>query len=494
MAQQPPGAIPTAQAGSAGLPLFLISAAGSLLLGSLVAGTVLLDGLFERFVLLGNFSLEKPFPYTLTIALLLILSAAAWVLARSSHLFAHRHEIAIAALIIAGALDGINIQNLDPTDPVILITFYAWVAFFVFERLPFRVPTTVLLLCLAVLCCSLLSAANGGMTTLMGHRTLIARLLLVVILASWIAATGKTRFSVRLIVAIAVASAVAGLVGSLLYVVTGEVVSANDTLAEVTKGTPLGKMVRATGFTSTAQSLAHLLLIGVALALFAPMRRLWRVLAVLIMVVGIAWTFTIGGYLTLACVLALWLFMRWPEKSLHFVLAIVGVGCLVYLTGWAGYAYEEVLLALGGKGTQDRMETVVQGLVAIQHHPWIGVGLRNSGRVGSGVVHSTYVQLASEIGIPGAIAFAGLVSFPAARLAAAVKGMPRGERQSWLKALLLASFTLILHLSIEPFYDNYFSWAFIGVAAGAVGEMNVARSRQSIIAGRATVQALGAPQ
>jgi O-antigen ligase len=464
---------------------------GSLLLGSLVAGTVLLDGLFERFVFLGAYSLEKPFPYTLTIALLLVLTTATLATGRSSYLFACRHEIAIAALLVVGAVNGLNIGSLDATDPTILIAFYAWVILFVFERLPFRVPTTVLVLCLAVLCCSVLSAANGGMATLMGHRTLLVRLVLVVLLGSWIAATGGTRFTVRLIIAIAVASAVVGLAMSVIFVGTGDVLTTYDTGAEVYKSTPFGRMVRATGLTATAQCFAHLLLIGVALALFAPMHRLWRIVMVLIMIAGIGWTFTVGGYLTLAGVLALWLFMRWPEKSLHLLLAIVGVGCVLYLTGWAGYVYEELIVALGGKGTHDRMETLAQGLVAIRDHPWIGVGLRNTDRVTPSYVHNTYLQLASEIGVPGAIAFAGLGTYPVARLAAAVKGTPRGERQDWLKALFLASFTLVLHLSIEPFYDNYFTWAFIGVAVGSIGEISVARSRHSILASRATPRAGG---
>lgn len=491
MSQQPPVAIPAARAWSDGLPLLFFSLAGSLLLGSLVAGSVLLDGRLERFVPLGALSIEKPFPYSFTIALLLALSAAALASTRASYLFAFRHEFAIAALLLVGAVNGLNIQSLDPTDPVILIALYAWVIFFVFERQPFRVPTTVLVLCLAVLAFSVLSAANGGMTTLIGLRTFIIRLLLVVLLASWIAATGRTRFTVRLIIAIAVASAVIGLATSVIYLGSGDVLSTNDTVAEVYKSTPFGRMVRATGFTSTSQCLAHLLLIGVALALFAPMRPLWRFVTVLIMIAGIGWTFTIGGYLTLAGVLAMWLFLRWPEKTLHLILATAGVGCAAYLSGWAGYAYEEIILALGGKGFQDRLVTLSEGLVAIQRHPWLGVGLRNTYRVTPSFVHSTYLQLASEIGIPGAIAFAGLVTFPLARLAAAVKGMPRGERQSWLKALFLASFTLILHLSIEPFYDNYMTWAFIGVAAGAVGEMSAARSRKSSIATSATSQTLG---
>lgn len=491
MSQHIPDAFSATRTRSHGLPVLLFSLAGSLLIGSLVAGTVLLDGLLERSLVFGNFSIEKPFPYALTIALLLALGGAALASTRSVQLFAYRHEIAITALLAVGAVNGLNIESLDPTDPVILVAVYAWVIFFVFERQPFRVPTTVLVLCLAVLCCSVLSAANGGMSTLLGHRTLIVRFLLVLLLASWIAATGRTRYTAKLIIVMAVISAVVGVATSVIFMGSGEVLSSNDAELEIYKSTPLGRMVRATGFLPTAQCLAHLLLFGVSLALFVPMRRMWRIVAVLLMIAGIGFTFTVGGYLALACVLTVWLFLRWPEKSLHLILGIAGIGCVAYLTGWGAYINEEFIQALGGKGTQDRATTLTQGLVAIKHHPWVGVGLRNTFRVTPSFVHSTYLQLASEIGVAGAVAFAGLVCYPIARLAAAVKGTPRGERQSWLKALLLASFTLALHLSIEPFYDNYLSWAFIGVTAGAIGEMNMARSRPLSIARGATTRALG---
>ena len=440
----------------------LRGAAAGLLIGVVATTESLIT---QRF---GPIPQLRQLPGLLTLALLLGLGLTWLVVASRDRLFSRRYSIAIVLLLVSGATGSLNIGRLDPTDLTLVAVLLFWLFAFVVEQQPVRIPTPVLVLVLLLLACSILSVVNGGFGTLLGQRTLINKCLLLVMLATMTATGGRYKLALKALFVIGAISALIALGSGLAHLLFGVTLTSEELAHFRFKTTPFGRLLRVTGLMTTTQTLAHLLVLSLPAAMFIPMPRLLRVGSVLVMVAALGWTFSVGGYVVLCVICVLALIIRYPHRTLHFV-AYLGVALLlVYFLGFAQTVYENLFLPLGEKGIEDRIGYLQTGVVAIERHPLLGIGLRNIGRLQGTPIHNAYVQFAAEIGLLGGALFTALVGYLVLGIAVVAKRLPRGPERAWVNALLLGGIGLALHLAFEPFFDNYMTWAYLGILAGAI--------------------------
>jgi hypothetical protein len=66
---------------------------------------------------------------------------------------------------------------------------------------------------------------------------------------------------------------------------------------------------------------------------------------------------------------------------------------------------------------------------------------------------------------------------------AAFRSLGAGKERTLVKASFLGMVALATHLLVEPFYDNYITWAYMGIVAGILAYQE--RRRRGIALGAA---------
>ncbi len=164
---------------------------------------------------------------------------------------------------------------------------------------------------------------NGGFGSFLSQRTFINKCVLLLMITSTLATTDLSGFAAKLLSAVAVASAILAIGGLILYLSTGITFTAEDLATYQYKDTPLGVLPRATALMPTTQSLAHLLRVGLSTLLFIPVRPVLRFAGVGLICVAISVTFSTVAVIAMAVVLAIWPFLRWPERTFHFLVVLI---------------------------------------------------------------------------------------------------------------------------------------------------------------------------
>lgn len=289
-------------------------------------------------------------------------------------------------------------------------------------------------------------------------------------------------------------------------IVLGAIVAA---VSAVLSPAPTSEIVeegsRATGTIGDPNELAAVLLVGLALGAGIalakdrrPPMRLAGAVAVPLCAIGIFVSLSRGGLIALAALLLAGTFFagRW-RLAITALLVAVAVGGVLYFTEIAPLpARERITASNGGSGRTD-LWTVGRRMVAA--HPVTGVGLGNFPIVSADyvlqpgatryaqlifstapkVTHNTYLQLAAESGIPGALLFIlVLAGCLRCALAAARSWSRRGQAN--MEALARAVFLgLVGTLVADFFISNMFSkllWVLLGLCPAMLA---LARSEET---------------
>jgi O-antigen ligase len=251
------------------------------------------------------------------------------------------------------------------------------------------------------------------------------------------------------------------------------------------------EIARATGTVGDANELAALLIPGLVLALVlgavaknAPLGRLAAFTAAGICIVGLFLTLSRGGLVGLGCALVAGIVVggRWRPAAALAALAIALTTVGYFSLVASPEQRQRVTTVEGGTGRTD-IWTV--GMRMVRAHPVEGVGLGNfknssvhyllePGALTRSdlivdrprVAHNTFLQVLSELGIPGLVLFLAIVGFSlrAAFLAARLFDARGDLRMELLARGLLVS--LIGLLAADFFLSANFSkqlWLLLGV-------------------------------
>jgi hypothetical protein len=443
---------------------FFLPASIGIVFGLLVG----LDPLLGYLYPIVPMSFTRWVPFIFSPALIaLFLCVSLWI-AYHRKLFAWRYEIAALVILASGALSGVNFGPIDPTDFAFLSIFFFWLSASFIERRPIAIPTPVLIMLLLLAACSLGSVVNGRGTSLFSQHQMMTKYAMVFMVANLISTAALQKFMIKALVAISLLSALVGIAAEAAFLSTGYVFTFDDLPEYIFKETPFGNMLRAPGFLPRAQAQSHLLLLATSIVLFMPLRMGCRIVFLGILTLGLIFTFSVGAYLTLALVGMIALVMHRPQHFNHYLVGGVTLMLIAYFSGLWDWAYQEVLLSTAGKPAEDRISYLQIGFQAIARHPYLGIGLRNIARVLHTPVHNAYIQTAVEMGIAAGVIFTALVVYLTVGCGLAAGRQPRGDQRDWLLGLFMGMVGLALHISVEPFYDNYITWVYMGLTTAAL--------------------------
>lgn len=371
----------------------------------------------------------------------------------------------IFLLLVPTQLVGFSLANIEPLKICLLVTVGCWLVYSMAHNRGVRLYPPFLMMWLVILIFSTASIVNGLVTSMLSQYSILAKFLMFFIVANVIRTPHQLLYAVRLLVALGVMSAVVALVQEAIFYFLQVPLSLDDNASKYWfKETPLGWMIRATGFHPTSQNLSHFLLIACALLLVGPFSAAQRFWGGVVMAMGVFFTFSGNGLLVLAVVVFLVPVFRRPAISLHYLSVVLLSVLVAYETGLLELVYHKYLLPLSGKSTEDRIELLQLGFAVVAQHPLLGMGLNNFGRLSPQPVHNAYMQLITEIGVIPGVLLVVILALIYMRLLIGLRNMPSGPLLQSGKAVLLAFTGLVLHFMFEPFINSLVSWSIIGFA------------------------------
>jgi hypothetical protein len=406
-----------------------------------------------------------PFVYSTAISLLLLCGTLCYI--HRDWLFARRFELILAIVLITGAVDGLSLGRIGPTDFGFCALFLFWLLTSMFERRPIKTGYILICLLTFLFSCCLISVVVGGFRSMMVQHTILNKIFILFALTCVIHNTKLLHCSIRLLLGVAVISAIIGITSVVLFKLTGVEFSMQPSDGFLYKETPWGTMLRATGLLTRTQVLAHLLVIAGSIALFMPVRVFWKLAVLAVISGGLIATFSLGACLTLFINGVIWLFMHNPRKSIHTLVFLTALVLAAYLSGGLEKGYVK-FKEIGSKQAEDRIEYLNVGLNTIAQNPYFGLGFKQTYRKLHTYIHTAYFQSMTEIGILGGCLLMTLIfylTFGSGRL---IRKLPDSDEKEWCKGLFLGMVGLGLHLNHEPFFDNYMTWVYMGITAAAI--------------------------
>lgn len=426
------------------------------------------DPLFEQLHFLLPASMARSAPYVGSVAAVGSFLFLYFFITKYKFLFEKRYEIAIFITLAAAVLSGVNAGPLDPTDFAYLGVGMFWLVVMLIERRPMLTPLPVIAMLVVLVCFSLFSIINGGSHSLMGQRTYLTKIFMMVVISHLASTHELLRFTLKTFVTLAILSALSGIVIEIIFLQTGYAFTMDDLGEYVYKQTPFQDMLRSAAFMPRAQAQAHLMILAAAIMSSLPARPVMRWAGMTILLLGLFFAFSVNAYLVMIVVLTVALFLWRPRYASHFTLTIIMGGLVIcFMNGF------DVLMNIFGPSAggpaNDRIEYMRIGSLAVANHPWFGLGLNNIARVLYTPVHNAYFQTAVEMGLLAGLTLLALVVYIVIMTGVTAMRTPSSPERAWLKGLFLAELGLALHIFFEPYYDNYLTWVVMGMGVAAIG-------------------------
>jgi hypothetical protein len=463
-------AVTPAGRGRSVLFYLLPAAVLSVAVGLLVVADARLASYHPLWQLVLPYEVARDYLWTTTaFALLLAVALAA---AHRDRLFHHRYLVAAVLLLATPALGGLDVGRVGPTDLAAVLVTLFWILSVLGEGRPVLVPRVVIALLLGLAICALGSITAGGPGIILAMPAIISKLVVLFLAATLITTPAEHRAAIRALIAVALISACIAVVTVAVYLLTGFVFTLDDRVDEHFKCLGWICMLRATALTPAPQVLGHLLILGMALALFLPVRRWILLLVALMLLAGGVSTLSVGVLLALGVVLALFPIFRWPWFFPHILISYLAVAWLAFVSGIGGWAYgfaNEKLLA--SYGVDIRIWTYIRGAELVQDHPVFGIGVLREipGSMHFSTPHNAYLQIALQMGLPAATLFIALLLYLFGSSWRIAARSADAEARHWMRALMLALTGIMIHFLSEPLYTNNLPWAYMGlITAGIV--------------------------
>ncbi len=456
-------------------PATLAAAATAIFVASVVTMDPYLSSFVPRTWWRLLFLEESPYKIT---PLLPILAAAAatasWGLRRTGSLPA----AALLLLLVAGQTNGIHLGPLDLLDLTLLGVSLLWLASRIADPAAPVVSGLVVWASLALTILNLPNILHESPVTFLGGTVGLVRCVLVVVLVLNLVTSARLYdFAVRALIAVAVASAVVGILQFAAGYLFGAYFTLIDPPETAFKPTPLGMVMRASALCITAQHYSGFLTLTLPFILFAMTQgslrsRIAMAAALGVVLAGILASWNFGAIFVAAAIFAVFPFFRWPQLSIQIVLGYALAAGVAYFTGLMELIYD---LSFGdsgvAKGVSQRKTLMELGLTKLYRDPWIGEGAHGmadySGNFWGRPVHNAYLQTITEIGMFGGWVLIGMLLLLATQLLF-TGAMARNHMTGQVRASLISLLALMMLMMSEPMMDHNNTWLVLGLAECAL--------------------------
>lgn len=445
-------------------------------------------------------------PYRVTIVAL----AALLLLTLTAHLFVRAGDFRafwIVALMIGAQTNGFRLGPINPLDVCNLIAMSALLAHHLLRARDNDANSDILFPMVVLAGAALLALQvptflyQNPVRWIIGSLALLKVVLLAAIVVNLVRSWRLLRVAADALVAVALLSGIAAIGQFVLSFFFGINLTLMDDPEAAFKPTPLGMIMRASGFCITAQHLSSFLLFALPFLLwrlFAPRdrlgpglaRRLLLLVGVGVLLAGILATWNFGALFVTAAVVLLFPFVRWPRASVHIALAYALTVLLAYYTGLFDLVYE---LSFGdsgvAKGVDQREALMLFGFEKLQRDWFLGVGVHEmanfTGNYWRRPVHNAYLQAFTEIGFLGGVVFLGLLLVTVTRLFLAAFRIDAAH-DGLVRPMILTGLGLLGIMFSEPMFDHSNTWLTLGLAQATL--LLTLRGNERVIPTPATSQ------
>ncbi|MFX0540921.1 O-antigen ligase family protein [Roseovarius sp. S4756] len=398
----------------------------------------------------------------------------------------------LSLLLITSQLNGIGAGPLDLFDAALLGAFGIWAARIATdsERALRLSPLFFGVSLLVVLGIAHLPVISP-VTWFIGIFGIVRVAILTLMVVDLCRTLATLRVFSSIFIAVAVVSALIGMLQFALAYFQVFYFSLIDPLQSAFKPTPIGFVMRASGLCSTAQHFSSFMVYALPFALWQASlsRRWWDFLFILIILGGLAVSLNFGGIFAGALALSLFPLLRWPSLILHFVLIGTLFLGLAYFAGLLDVVYDMSFGDAGiAKGVDQRKTLFELGLEQVGRAPLIGTGLHGFGEVDGNFwdrpVHNMFGQAATELGVMGALVCIGIffaLTLDLGRLVLSDK-----VRSRFPAVLLMVLLAALLLAQNEPNLQHSNLWLMLAVSQSVI---LIARSGQ--LCGRRSDQKIG---
>lgn len=460
-------------------PLPLRAAGGAALAAALAAGAVVGcvvagDGLLAHARLVARVfgASAGDYPYAAAGAVFALVMLVATAPAWTGALWRRRTAFAVALVMLTSHLTALAAGPLNPLVGAIALAVGIWLVDLLAGRglLPHSAFRT---LCVLFFACALMSTIGAYPTDVLGGLIALApKIVLAIVLAELLDRPEHVRFAVSAMLWAAALLAGVGLAQSAAYLLLG----ADYSLAEPSyryASTPFGAMLRATGFSRTANQYAPPIgaacVMAAVLALATPGKR-WRyaalfaitLAAVALSIVRGMWVATFAGLLAVP-------FLVKPRLTPVWLAAGLVIAVIALASGLASWTVQSIT-GLSEGGVAERAALAGAAMEAMASSP-SGTGINNFAEASPTFerypVHNAVLQVGAELGVPGLAVFVALLAWTAWRLAGAWRNARSPEVRSRLAALLAGFVTLAIGIQGEPMGYSQFLWIYLALSDAA---------------------------
>ena len=451
-----------------------------LLAGIAVAAIVGLDPYLATFVDEEYWSLMYlyDFPYKVSLVTAVLLCATGVVIAWAARAKEFR-EIQIVAILISMQLVAIGAAGLDPID-LLVVAFTALIFAYALAN-----PTNTIkfpLLMYFALALAILdlphAVIDGPVHFIVGLIKYSKSAILPLILVHILTSERLLRVFVKTLIAVAFISACIGIFQVIYYSLTGIPLVIVKDLDEALKPTPFGTLLRAHGLNSESHTLSSFLLIALPFSLYAITRggstrhTIFSGAVAGTIIMGIFFTWSYGAIIGVFVISGLFPIFRWPNKSIHYLLALLMIPVFLYATDLIGEIFK-MLRDEGSMSTgilQRKWLTLIT-LDELGRNPWIGRGFETvqffSGNYISRTVHNAYLEAWAATGPIGFIVFTSMMFiFTTSTFILGFSGT--GEQEYRLRMVTLALIAFMIMMISEPSLFSASTWLLLGFAQALI--------------------------
>jgi len=195
-------------------------------------------------------------------------------------------------------------------------------------------------------------------------------------------------------------------------------------------------------------------------------RRTMYLVAYVWLALGVLFTWSRSGWLSLGITSMLVPVVRYPRFSPIYLGILGAIGAVAWQTGALKATYE--LVENLNKASADfRWHIDHLAVEAFSSHPWIGLGtmgILDYDNPWKLQVHDTYLQIASEMGILGILSFALFGVIVLARMLWTLIHSKFAFDRDWILGLLMASIVALIQNSFVMFLWVRFLWLMMPLA------------------------------
>jgi hypothetical protein len=451
-----------------------------LLTGIVVGAIVGLDPYLATFVSeeIWSLILLYDFPYKVSLATAVFLCTTGVLIAWAARAREYR-EILIVAILISMQLVALGSGGLDPSDLVVAAYMALIIAYALANPTnPIQFPL-VMYFALAIgilnLPYVLIDKPVHFMIGLIKYsKSAILPLIIVHILTS----DRLVRVFVKTLVAVAFISACIGILQVIIFAYSGITMVIVPDMNEAIKPTPWGMALRAHGLNSEPHTLLTFLLIALPFSIYSITKAsstrhtIFSGAVAVTIIMGIFLTWSYGGIIGVFIIVGLFPFFVWPNRSIHYLLALLMIPVFLYATDLISVIYKMVQNeATMSTGIWQRKQLALITLDELSRNPWIGRGFETvqyfSGNYMPRTVHNAYLEAWAATGPMGFIVFtAMMLIFTTSTFILGFSGS--GEREYRLRLVTLALISFMILMISEPALYSASTWLLLGFAQALI--------------------------